>query len=115
MSCGDEHEVDCSQILDRLYEYIDNELADADCGDIRTHLDECAPCLEKYGLEQHVKALVQRCCGCDDVPQDLRGKVLARIREVRVQASVTQDGAHVVVEQQVEVQAYVADVERPGA
>ncbi|MDI2128065.1 mycothiol system anti-sigma-R factor [Yinghuangia seranimata] len=113
MSCGDHHEVDCSQILDRLYEYIDNELADADCGDIRTHLDECSPCLEKYGLEQHVKALVQRCCGCDDVPVDLRSKVLARIREVKTQV-VTSDGASVVVEQ-VSVESVVVDGDRPGA
>ncbi|MCF2529930.1 mycothiol system anti-sigma-R factor [Yinghuangia soli] len=112
MSCGDHHEVDCSQILDRLYEYIDNELADADCGDIRTHLDECSPCLEKYGLEQHVKALVQRCCGCDDVPVDLRSKVLARIREVKVQVETDGSGTHVRVE---EVTVEQVAVERPGA
>ncbi|WP_436773562.1 mycothiol system anti-sigma-R factor [Yinghuangia sp. YIM S09857] len=114
MSCGDHHEVDCSEILGRLYEYIDNELADADCGDIRTHLDECSPCLEKYGLEQHVKALVQRCCGCDDVPVDLRSKVLARIREVKVQVDTDADGSQVVVEQ-VTVDQFVVDGERPGA
>ncbi len=113
MSCGDHHEVDCSQILERLYEYIDNELADGDCGDIRTHLDECSPCLEKYGLEQHVKALVQRCCGCDDVPTDLRGKVLARIREVRVGIDATgSEGSYASVERQVEVGEFVTDGEQ---
>lgn len=113
MSCGDHHEVDCSQILERLYEYIDNELADADCGDIRTHLDECSPCLEKYGLEQHVKALVQRCCGCDDVPVDLRGKVLARIREVKVEVDAGAGGSYTSIERQVEMGEFAADAETP--
>jgi mycothiol system anti-sigma-R factor len=111
MSCGDHHEVDCAQILGKLYEYIDNELADADCGDIRTHLDECSPCLEKYGLEQHVKALVQRCCGCDDVPTDLRSKVLARIREVKIEVAGQADGGRVVVHEQIDA----VIVDKPGS
>jgi mycothiol system anti-sigma-R factor len=86
MSCGKPHEVDCSVVLDRVYEYIDNELDTADCLQVRRHLDECGPCLARYGLEEAVKALVHRSCGCDEVPQDLRSKVLTRIRQVRVEA-----------------------------
>ena len=47
------------------------------------HFDECHPCLEKYGLEQAVKKLVKRCCGSDDVPTDLRSKVMMRIELIR--------------------------------
>ena len=47
------------------------------------HFDECSPCLEKYGLEQAVKKLVKRCCGQDDVPSDLRSKVMGRIELIR--------------------------------
>jgi len=85
MSCGDPHEVDCVEILGLVYEYIDDELPRTDCAKVRQHLDECAPCLSKYGLEEAVKLLVQRSCGYDDVPRDLRAKVLTRIRQVRVQ------------------------------
>ncbi|HEY3481472.1 MAG TPA: mycothiol system anti-sigma-R factor, partial [Streptomyces sp.] len=49
---------------------------------------ECAGCLEKYGLDQMVKSLVQRCCGCDEPPVDLRDKVLDRIRQVRGEVAV---------------------------
>ena len=42
-----------------------------------------SPCLEKYGLEQAVKKLVKRCCGHDDVPTDLRAKVLGRLDLIR--------------------------------
>lgn len=90
MSCGNPHEVDCSEILGRVYEYIDNELDTRDCLTVRKHLDECGPCLEKYGLEEAVKAIVHRSCGCDDVPRDLRSKVLLRIDAVRVEISQTE-------------------------
>jgi len=83
MSCGHPHETDCSSVLDRLYEYLDDEMADDDCVTIQKHLDECAPCLAEYGLEQAVKALVQRSCGCDTAPQDLRLKILSKIKAVQ--------------------------------
>ena len=82
MSCGHPHETPCTEILDHLYEYIDNEMPEEECAAVKRHLDECRPCLEKYGLDQMVKTLVQRCCGCDEPPVDLRDKVLSRIRQV---------------------------------
>jgi anti-sigma factor (TIGR02949 family) len=83
MSCGNPHETDCREVLDHLYEYLDNEMPDGDCAKFKEHFDECHPCLEKYGLEQAVKKLVKRCCGSDDVPGDLRGKVMHRIEAIR--------------------------------
>ncbi|MFC4493626.1 mycothiol system anti-sigma-R factor [Streptomyces ovatisporus] len=83
MSCGEPHETDCSEVLDHLYEYLDREMPDSDCEKFKEHFDECSPCLEKYGLEQEVKKLVKRCCGHDDVPSDLRSKVMGRIELIR--------------------------------
>lgn len=91
MSCGHPHETDCSSVLDRIYEYIDHEMADDDCATIQQHLDECAPCLAEYGLEQTVKALVQRSCGCDHAPEQLRDKILSKIRQVK--AGIVQETA----------------------
>ncbi|WP_351232464.1 mycothiol system anti-sigma-R factor [Streptomyces sp. NPDC002133] len=83
MSCGEPHETDCAEILDHLYEFLDREMPDADCTKFEVHFDECSPCLEKYGLERAVKKLVKRCCGHDDVPVDLRAKVMGRIELIR--------------------------------
>ncbi|MET9466687.1 mycothiol system anti-sigma-R factor [Streptomyces sp. NPDC006544] len=83
MSCGDPHETECSEVLDHLYEFLDHEMPDSDCTKFETHFGECNPCLEKYGLEQAVKKLVKRCCGSDDVPSDLRSKVMGRIELIR--------------------------------
>jgi anti-sigma factor, TIGR02949 family len=85
MSCGNPHETDCNDVLDRVYDYLDGELDDDWYVEIRRHLDECGPCLKQYGLDQIVKQLVARHCGCDPVPEDLRAKVLSRIEQVRVE------------------------------
>ncbi|WP_052848292.1 mycothiol system anti-sigma-R factor [Streptomyces avicenniae] len=77
------HPTDCSEVLGRLYEYLDDEMPDGDCAKFREHIDDCGPCLETYGLEQSVKKLVKRCCGQDEVPADLRAKILDRIDVLR--------------------------------
>ncbi len=90
MSCGKPHETPCSEVLARVYSYIDGELDDANCAEVRQHLDECGPCLREYGLEEVVKKLVHRHCGSDLVPGDLRSRVLIRIQQVRVELEVTE-------------------------
>src|SRR5438105_2817337 len=57
MSCGNPHEVDCSEVIEQVYLYLDGEIDDEGRQKVREHLDECAPCLRQFGLEQDVKAL----------------------------------------------------------
>ncbi len=83
MSCGNPHAVECSEVLERVYEYLDGEMDHDRVDVIREHLDECSPCLREFGLEEAVKTLVKRSCGHDDVPSDLRSKVMSRIEAVR--------------------------------
>ena len=85
MSCGEPHETPCSEVLEVVYLYLDGELDDETRHKVRHHLDECAPCLRQYGLEQAVKALVARCCARDHAPADLRERVLLRIQQVRLE------------------------------
>ena len=89
MSCGNPHETPCSEVLDKIYWYLDHETSEADCEHIRQHLDECGPCLREYGLEEAVKRLIAKHCGCDPVPNGLRSKVLVRIKQVQAEIEVT--------------------------
>jgi mycothiol system anti-sigma-R factor len=84
MSCGKPHETDCSDVLALVYTFLDGEADDADRGRIAHHLDECSPCLRQYGLEQAVKALVNRSCACEHAPDHLRIQIVARIRQVSI-------------------------------
>ncbi|MGI5203696.1 mycothiol system anti-sigma-R factor [Spirillospora sp. CA-108201] len=89
MSCGNHHDTPCDEVLARVYTYLDGELDQGGCGEVRQHLDECGPCLREYGLEEAVKKLVNKSCGCEQAPTDLRAKVLGRIEEIcgEIQAS----------------------------
>jgi mycothiol system anti-sigma-R factor len=84
VSCGNPHEVPCSEVLDRVYEYIDGEVDGARRHQIKEHLDECSPCLREFGLEEAVKAIVKRSCS-DPAPPDLRAKVLSHIAAARTE------------------------------
>jgi len=90
---GKDNETPCSEVLDNLYTYIDGELEAGNYGVVREHLDGCSPCLEEYGLEEAVKKLVAKHCGCDPVPLDLRDKVLTRLAEARNEQLAKEAGA----------------------
>jgi len=88
MSCGNPHETDCSEVLARVSVFLDHSLTErSDVGydAIEQHLMECEPCLESYGvqveeLQRAVRAALSRCCGHDHAPDELRMRVLQRIR-----------------------------------
>lgn len=78
---------DCSETLHRVYEYLDGEMTPDDTHKIAQHLDECAPCLQQYNLDQALKALVKRSCACEEAPVALRTQIMARITTIRLQVS----------------------------
>ncbi|BCB81647.1 hypothetical protein GCM10022251_16050 [Phytohabitans flavus] len=86
MSCGEPHETDCRDVLAEVYLYLDLECSDDRRDLIRTHLDECSPCLREYGIEQEVKALVARCCGDERAPTELRERLRVRLSELVFEA-----------------------------
>jgi mycothiol system anti-sigma-R factor len=82
VSCGEPHETDCGEVLADVFLYLDEEM-DTDARDrIRVHLDECSPCLRKFGIEREVRALVARCCGNETAPETLRKRVRLRLQTV---------------------------------
>jgi mycothiol system anti-sigma-R factor len=85
VSCGKPHETDCSEVLDRVFEYLDNEMDSLDCAKIKQHLEECAPCLREYHMDEMLKALIRRSCACEKAPDELRIRVLTRITQVRLE------------------------------
>ena len=84
MSCGNHHDTPCSEVLDAVSAYLDGEMTEHDASHIAQHFEECAPCLQEFGIYQEVKVLVGRCCGGDAVPDDVRARVVSRIRTVTV-------------------------------
>jgi mycothiol system anti-sigma-R factor len=77
---------ECSHFLDQIVYLLDNELDEADCSEVRIHLESCHPCLEKYDLQRTVKAIVARSCA-ESAPEELRERVRLRIRAVQIRIS----------------------------
>lgn len=80
-SADDDH---CRRVLEEVYLFLDGEIDVAERSTIQRHLDDCSPCLARYGIEQEVKALVARSCGHEDTPGHLRERVLMTLRSVTV-------------------------------
>ncbi|HEX4724461.1 MAG TPA: mycothiol system anti-sigma-R factor [Pseudonocardiaceae bacterium] len=90
MSCGKPHETDCSQVLAEVWLLLDHECSSERRLKLEQHLDECGPCLEQFGLEEHLKELLARKCGGEHAPDTLKERLRASIRQVVVAQS---DGA----------------------
>jgi mycothiol system anti-sigma-R factor len=85
VSCGKPHETDCSQVLAEVWLLLDGECSGNERQKLEQHLDECGPCLEQYGLEEHLKELLARKCGGEHAPDGLKAKLRASIRRVVVE------------------------------
>lgn len=90
MSCGDHHATDCSEVLAQVWLFLDHECDGDRRALLARHLDECAPCLAEYGIDEKLKALLAAKCGGDVAPDGLKSRLRQQIRvAVLEQAEVT--------------------------
>ena len=82
---ADPREPDCGSVLEHLYEYLDGEMSESDCATFAQHLADCAPCLTEYERDQALKALIRRSCACEEAPQQLRTRIIARVTSISVE------------------------------
>jgi mycothiol system anti-sigma-R factor len=73
---------DCRAALERAYLYLDGEvLTQEQRLEIRRHLEECPPCLERYDVEQVVAKLVARVRGSETCPARVKERVQSLLEE----------------------------------
>ncbi|MDT7574216.1 MAG: hypothetical protein QOH17_549 [Pseudonocardiales bacterium] len=93
MSCGQPHETDCSDVLAEVWLFLDNECDGERRRLLAGHLDECAPCLAEYGLEEKLKRLLATKCGGDKAPAALREQIrVAVLQQAEVTLTESADG-----------------------
>lgn len=73
--------MDCKDALDRIYEYLDEELTPAVKEDVRRHLAACLPCLQHFGFERVYLRFLEALSEAQKAPPDLKRKILERIIE----------------------------------
>jgi mycothiol system anti-sigma-R factor len=73
----------CREALELAFQYIDGEeLSDEKRTEIRHHLEECAPCFERFGVEREVTLLLHRLRGQCQCPDRLRAKITGLLEEI---------------------------------
>lgn len=75
-------ELDCREVLEEVYLYIDDECSDVRRSVIRAHLDECSPCLAEYGIEQEVRTIVHRCCSKERAPEEVKERLRRKLSAI---------------------------------
>lgn len=78
----------CAATRAHADEFIDGELGSRESAGVEAHLLSCGPCRESFQRELDLKLMVRQACACDELPEDLRVQVLARITELRVQPGI---------------------------
>jgi len=84
MASGDLEDTECASVLRDVWLFLDDELDPANRAAVEAHLDGCSPCLEEANLDQKLKALLHSKCGGDRAPEELRARVVERLRSVTV-------------------------------
>jgi mycothiol system anti-sigma-R factor len=72
----------CEEALDRLFEFIDNELPPEELRRVGAHLKECSGCDAERKVNERIKEIVAG-CPKEEAPDELRSRVLAVIAEAR--------------------------------
>lgn len=70
----------CSELTDRLFELVDQEISEEDRHRLMHHVQNCAECANSVKMELVIRKLVQR--GCRQVaPNSLRERVIRLCHE----------------------------------
>ncbi len=92
MSCGNHHELACTEVLHAIVLYIDREIEDAaNMHAIELHIEECPPCAARTAQEafinRQLKSLLNRSCR-EEASEQLRANVNAMIQQSASQSFV---------------------------
>lgn len=85
MSCGNHHNLPCTEVLHAIVLYIDHEIEDsASVHALELHIQECPPCAARAAqealLNHQLKSLLNRSCR-EEASDQLRQNVSAMIRQ----------------------------------
>lgn len=75
----------CEEIFRRLDDYLDRELTPREMQLVRQHLETCVACSTEFAFEATVLSEVRAKLRRIDVPEDLLGRITARLASARVE------------------------------
>lgn len=72
-------------MLEEVWLFLDHECDQTRRATLEKHLDECSPCLEQFGIEEHLKVLLRSKCGGEHAPETFKQRLRDKIRETVVE------------------------------
>ena len=100
---GASDKVRCEEAHADIYLLLDRECSPERDAALRAHIEDCPPCLEEYGIDEHIKQLLARKCGGDHAPAELKSRLRASIRQtVASRGGVTVERTEITLEQRSE-------------
>jgi len=100
---GASDKVRCEEALADIYLLLDRECSPERDAALRAHIEDCPPCLEEYGIDEHIKQLLARKCGGEHAPAELKSRLRASIRQtVATRGGVTVERTEITLEQRSE-------------
>jgi anti-sigma factor (TIGR02949 family) len=74
--------VNCREVLEKLYEYLDKELVESEQRELERHLEYCTDCLRKYNIEKAVQEAILRTGDEKYDTAPLKAKILSEIDKI---------------------------------
>lgn len=90
MSCGGPHDIPCSDVINAVFTFLDNEPTPLERSLIEHHFAECPPCQEEAEISALLKQLVARSCCEDPAPDQIRARITAQITQIQIEISRVQ-------------------------
>lgn len=76
--------VGCAEVIAEVWTLLDGECTPEARARLRQHLEACPGCLQHYGLEERIKALIASKCQGEKAPDALRERLRLEIRSTTV-------------------------------
>jgi mycothiol system anti-sigma-R factor len=72
----------CKEYLQQAYLFLDGEiLSETERHEMSIHLEECSPCLERYGLEEELVMVISRLRHANPCPDRLKTRIAGLLEE----------------------------------
>jgi mycothiol system anti-sigma-R factor len=67
--------MNCKESLEKLYEFLDGDLAQAPAGELEKHLDRCRHCWDRFEFEKKLLLRVKTSCCKECCPERLLKRI----------------------------------------
>lgn len=74
-------ELDCEQVLEMVWGYLDGEIDEERYVGIHMHIEKCGECGPRYEFQRKLMALVERKCKEGPIPSNLKQRLFRLLRD----------------------------------